>query len=366
MLTQLLQERCSVWQRLYESKKPIFLYGMGDGACKIMQVCAQYHIPIAGIFASDEFVRGHSFAGYPVLRFDQAKAQFGDFFAVLAFGVHDSATIAHIHTIASQVELVAPDVPIAGQGLFTPQYLQEHLAQFERTYALLADEFSRQTFLRLLNFKISGKIDYLQPALTDRQEIYTQILRPGPDWVYVDLGAYDGDTVREYLQYAKSARAIYAWEPDPRNFRKLQRNIRPQDYPFPVVLRQVAASSDEQQLYFCSRAGRNSALQQAQAGLSGGKVTTVAADSIDHAFAGQQVDLIKMDLEGGEMQAIAGAAKTIAGSRPKLMNSAYHRNEDLFALPLQIAKLYAGYRFYLRQQQYIPAWESNYYALADR
>ena len=53
-----------VWDRMKKTKKPIALYGMGNGAQMILDVCQQKQIPVAEIFASDEFVRGHSFAGY--------------------------------------------------------------------------------------------------------------------------------------------------------------------------------------------------------------------------------------------------------------------------------------------------------------
>ena len=65
-LPHFVTETESVWDQLKKETRPIALYGMGDGAEKILRVCAQRDIPIAGIFASDEFVRGHSFAGYQV------------------------------------------------------------------------------------------------------------------------------------------------------------------------------------------------------------------------------------------------------------------------------------------------------------
>ena len=68
---------------------------------------------------------------------------------------------------------------------------------------------------------------------------------------------------------------------------------------------------------------------------------------------------LKMDVEGSEARAILGSANAIRRHKPKLMISAYHRSEDLFALPLQIQRIQPGYRFYLRRFPYIPAWEIN-------
>ncbi|MPN49714.1 hypothetical protein SDC9_197336 [bioreactor metagenome] len=68
-----------------------------------------------------------------------------------------------------------------------------------------------------------------------------------------------------------------------------------------------------------------------------------------------------MDIEGSESHAIKGAADTIRKHHPKLYICAYHRNEDLFALPLQIFDIDPTYKFYIRQHPYIPAWECNFY-----
>lgn len=47
-----------VWTRLQAETRPVVLYGMGDGADKILDRFAQLGIAAAGVFASDEFVRG--------------------------------------------------------------------------------------------------------------------------------------------------------------------------------------------------------------------------------------------------------------------------------------------------------------------
>ena len=61
-----ITERVNSWDRLRMAEEPIFIYGMGNGAEKILKVFEQYHIPVAGFFASDDFVRGHSFKGHLV------------------------------------------------------------------------------------------------------------------------------------------------------------------------------------------------------------------------------------------------------------------------------------------------------------
>ncbi|MFQ9126060.1 MAG: hypothetical protein ACLR4Z_03690 [Butyricicoccaceae bacterium] len=55
----------SVWRRLQEETRPIVLYGMGDGADKILAQFDRLGIrAIRGVFASDEFARGNLFHGF--------------------------------------------------------------------------------------------------------------------------------------------------------------------------------------------------------------------------------------------------------------------------------------------------------------
>jgi HSP90 family molecular chaperone len=70
-------------------------------------------------------------------------------------------------------------------------------------------------------------------------------------------------------------------------------------------------------------------------------------------------------VEGFEREAIWGASRTILRHAPKLAIAVYHRNEDIFELPLLIKHLRPDYKLYIRHRLYIPAWETNLYAVAD-
>jgi len=74
-----------LWSYLACSSKPILMYGMGNGADKILAVCGDYGIEIADFFASDGFVRGHSFHGKRVLSYSEACQKYDDFIILLSF-----------------------------------------------------------------------------------------------------------------------------------------------------------------------------------------------------------------------------------------------------------------------------------------
>ena len=353
MMLSFITETRSCWDAIKEEKRPIFIYGMGNGALKIMSAFKQYGIPLAGIFASDDFVRGHEFEGYKVHKLSEIEETVKDFVIVLAFAAGYPSLIEKIELIASKHKMYVPDVPVIGDGLFTYEYCLEHKEELEKVYYLLADNYSRKVFANVLNFKISGDIKYLSSITTSKADVYQSIIRPSKAEVFIDLGAYNGDTIRELMvQTGDTYSEIYAIEPDKKNFKKLLKTTEGMER---IVAKNAVAWCVDTEIPFATRAGRQSAVSSL-----GKKMQAV---SVDNMLGEKKATLIKMDVEGCELEAIWGACHTIAHHAPKLMISLYHRNEDIFSLPLLIYSLRPDYKLYIRRQQYIPAWETNLYAV---
>ena len=113
-----------LWTYLALSSKVKVVYGMGNGADKILGICEQYGIEIADFFASDGFVRGHSFHGKVVLSYSEAKAKYGaeNMIVLLSFASSLPDVLANIYRIADECELYAPDVPVSGDKIFNTEF----------------------------------------------------------------------------------------------------------------------------------------------------------------------------------------------------------------------------------------------------
>lgn len=341
----------NVWDILKNDNKPVVLYGMGLGAEKIMDTLAQYGIEVSDLFASDEFVRGHSFRGYKVHKYSEICEKYDDFNVVLCFASHIDSVIEHIEIMDGEHTVFAPDVPVAGGGLFSREFVEENDEKFDFVYNRLADEESKRVYLDILNFKVSGKIKYLLSSFADKDKIYSDILKLGDDEEIVDLGAYDGDTIREFCNATGGKyKHITAFEPDAKNYKKLLKNTDAMEN---VSCFNMGAWNKDDTLIFSTKAGRNSKLSA-----EGVSVKVKAIDSLEIPAT-----FIKMDIEGSEMKALEGLERTITKYKPKLYVCAYHRNEDLYALPIKILELCENYTIYFRHSKYIPAWESNFYCV---
>lgn len=347
---QFFHNKTSAWQRLRDCGLPVVLYGMGDGADKVLSAFETYEIKVSGVFASDEFVRGQQFHGFTVKRLADLERELGDFAVALCFASQLPEVMANIKRVAARHLTVVPGVPVFGETLFDDGFVAAHTADFERAYDLLADDLSRRVFLNVLAFNYTGELHYLDDVTTDKDEAF-DLLALGDNEVYVDLGAYNGDTIDEFLHYAGGYRKIIAFEPNAKNFAKLQAHCA--DMPH-VELWQLGAWSENTVLTFNNKAGRNSAVADR------GVETRVAA--VDSILCGTKAGYVKADVEGADYETLLGMRQTLQG-KPKLNFAAYHRFEDIFRLPLLIHTLNPDYQIYLRHHPYIPAWDTNLYCL---
>lgn len=340
-----------------ECAKPLVLYGMGNGADKILDWCEENKVKVQGVFASDEFVRGQQFRGFTVERYDALKERLGEeLLVVIAFASERPEVLQRFAELDAEQEVVAPHLPLfEEEETVSRAWLQRYETELQAAYDLLADDRSREVFSATLNYKLSGKIKYLFACETQRVEDIRELLAPAPDEVYLDLGAYNGDTIRELGELTDwQWREVVAVEPDRRNCRKLRVLAEElAERVLPVEVHEAGIWSEQGELGFSDSGGRQSTF-------IGAEKKTVPVTTIDALSEGREVSLIKMDVEGAELQALAGGRETLQKAAPKLFVAAYHYDVDLFRLPLLLQEIVPQYKIYLRKHPYVPAWELNY------
>ena len=346
-----------LWQYLSSSNKKIVMYGMGNGADKIIGVCERYGIEISDFFASDGFVRGQIFHGKTVLSFSQIKEKYGkdNIIVLVAFASSLPDVMDAIARVAEECETYIPDVPVRGDNVFCEEFEREHKDEIKQAFALLSDERSREVFQGVIDFRRTGRIDILQSTSDEPDAILDELLHFDQYRIMGDIGAYNGDTAAELLDRCPLAEKIYSLEPDRRNFRKLSAFAEGKEKVIPI---NAASWNENTTLYFDDAGNRNSGL--AEDGISKRRVE-VNAVALDNILA-DGVDYIKYDVEGAEKEALEGSREVISKYRPDLLISIYHRTEDLHALVLQLHAICPDYKLFIRRYPYIPAWDLNLYA----
>ncbi len=375
-----INEENTLWEYLKTAGKPVVLYGTGDGADKVLARLAETGVPVSGIFASDGFVRGQQFHGFTVRTYSELLALREKVIVLIAFASELPDVLERFYKLASVHETYAPHVPVfSGEETVTAAWIKKYERELQTVYERLADAVSRETFASVLNYKLSGKLSYLQACTTNRADDMRTIFSFGGEETYLDLGAYNGDTVQEFLQLTRGRyKKIVALEPDPKNFKKLTDFVRQNELKHITCL-QAGVWNDCGSLELTGNGGRQSTFWEAdRSGFATQplsqtcsmkkkiKKQQVTVVSVDAVLGNEHADYMKFDVEGVEKEALEGAAGHLVpdgnGALPKLLVAAYHHDEDIFALPLLLWKLQPEYQIYLRKHPYVPAWEINIFA----
>ncbi len=221
----------------------------------------------------------------------------------------------------------------------------------ETVRSLMADEESVSEWNDQLEFR-RNSTTYPQRAPHDISSVYFEdFFSHRNDEHFVDCGAADGDTVRDFMARWSEFKQITAFEPDPENMRKLLDST----WGNSKVIRIAGAVSD-----FCGVAFfADTHDQTAHLATDGIKMNCYKLDDTVKVIP---PTFIKMDIEGSELEGLRGAQEIIKKHSPVLAICAYHLGSHLWEIPLLIHAMNPTYKLYLRR--YLEAtWELIWYAV---
>ncbi len=318
----------------------------GEGQ-RLAAICRARGITVAAIADDDSAKVGMLISGVPVV----PSARLADLDRALPIVIASHRVLRAIETLRAQGFVhVAPFALLQAldPGQFPPHmfydgWLEDLWRNRERYCALaelLTDDRSRAVLDAVLGFRQTLDPALLAPVV--EWDLYNPsgLLSHGEDEVYVDGGSFDGDTIRLFIArvHGQFSRVL-AFEPDPETFARLRANFArdPRIESINAGLHRRRAV-----LRFHNDASRG-AIFQAEGAI---EMPVVALDEV---LAGARVSFIKMNIEGAEIEALAGAAGSIRRWRPKLAISAYHRPSDLWQVAETVQALCPDYDLYLRQ-----------------
>jgi FkbM family methyltransferase len=215
---------------------------------------------------------------------------------------------------------------------------REHEAEYRWIEGRLHDALSRSIFRQLLSFRLKYDLELLRGfEAREHAQYFEDFLNLQADGEsFVDVGGYDGATSREFIRRCPGYRAVHVFEPEPENFRKC-----------------VAALGSAANVH-CHPLGLSDARRTLRltAQGSGSKIVAdgalvIEVDRLDDVLQ-EAPSLIKIDIEGEEAAAIAGARRTIATYHPRLAICVYHRAGDFWRIPRQVLAIRDDYDVVLR------------------
>jgi len=210
---------------------------------------------------------------------------------------------------------------------------------------------SGEVLIAILKSMISGSKSYCSAVMEDNAFFALPEVKYTGNEIYVDAGAYVGDTVERFIwNNAGIFRKVYAFEPGKRQYNAMQVRIN----------RLAEEWGIDRDRFVCINGGlgeEDAVVPFAQniAAPTGSSFITcddsgeqVNIYSLDSFLNQAEVTMIKADIEGFELEMLRGARNIIRRYRPRLAISVYHKPQDLYLIPRYISSLVPGYKMALR------------------
>jgi FkbM family methyltransferase len=331
---QEIQDFC---QAFSSEKNHRYVFGLTEYGMDIARA-----FPLAGFI--DDKTSATAVNGVPVVKLSQLPRN-----ALVVSGIADGRPITAQHILAGR-GLRSLDYfsfyAWFSARLSKPAFLhgkdfhndyQRHNGKYQWVRSVLADEESVATFDKLVKFRLSNDLSDLEGFHVRLNEQYFDLpMAANYTSHFVDCGSFDGATSLLYAQHYPDYKEIHVFEPEPKQFAHVKENLQGTRgvslYPFAV--------SDRQQRLRFSTLGSASHISK------NGDME-IEARSLDSLLKGK-VSWIKLDVEGYESQALAGAKKIIQTQHPLLAVCCYHKPDDLWRLPEQVLSYRSDYQLYLR------------------
>ncbi|MDD3237526.1 MAG: FkbM family methyltransferase [Candidatus Gastranaerophilales bacterium] len=195
----------------------------------------------------------------------------------------------------------------------------EHPEKFQNVYDFLADEVSKKTFADVLLFRLTADRKYLEKYEIGLINQYFENFSLKNTEIFVDCGGFDGETTKQYIKNCPNYKKIYFFEPSIENLNVAKSNLKTYKN---IEYINKGTSNENKILRFNTSLGSSSNFSE------NGEIT-IAVTPIDD-YLNEQNALIKMDIEGSEMNALKGAANSIAKYLPNLAICIYHKASDFY------------------------------------
>lgn len=320
-------------------KNSIYLYGAGYLADKYRQLLDENEVEIAGYIVDSEYLSKSEkeIKGKPVVGIESIADDITLIVAVRASGLRvklpESPFIRKVIALDYSTYV--------NFGALDEDFLVEHKDEIADIFSRLADFESKRSLLNFIDQKLTGT--YNKQYTLKPQYFDDDVFLPAEDEVFVDCGAYTGDSVTGFAEFLKqnkisSFRRCIAFEPDSENYETLCENVKGYAN---VETYKLGVHSEKATL--CFSAGNQKISSITESG-----ETRIDVDSIDNIVGDDMVTYIKMDIEGSEMSALKGAEKTILRNKPRLAVCIYHRTDDFIKIPQYILSLVPEYKLYVR------------------
>ena len=329
----------------------IVVYGLGSAGKKIISQLLKSKLKIPAII--DNSYKGSSYKNIPVITIDKLNLLKNkkEINCLLAFHNHylDIKKIAHdlkkynfkkVYTLVNVKKLFSKANPTIGYWLDLDFKLNYN--EFKNTINLFQENKSKILLNQIYKYRKYGNIHDIPIPSTDDEYIPKDLPKYKMPLRIVDCGAFNGCTINKIKSSYDDIQSILAFEPDIDNYKKL---VKVKLNKTKLTFLPLGLWSEPTTLNF-----ENNSDMSSKISINGKNIISLI--KYDDAFSSYIPNLIKMDIEGAEYNALLGMKNTIFKHKPNLCISVYHKPDDIIKIPKLIKSWDLKYKFYLRVHEY--------------
>ena len=350
--------------KLYSRKKPLIFFGAAYAGQLAYDMFENIGIKPDYFCDNSTLKHGTVFLGVPVISFSEFCEMYMDSYVFISAPdyLEDISCMLRENNIEIIEEMtwLRDIMGFYGiKGLFQ-QVVNKNKESFDIIFEALSDDLSKKVFCDFISYRNTGNPKDLIPLQSSSTQYFDkEIIKLSDHEIFVDGGAYIGDTVEDFLNITRSKfHKIYSFEPDVSNHEIFIGKFRGADN---ITLMPYGLWSKNDILKF----------KKYELNPGGNRITDsndsnieVPVTSIDDSLKGEAITFIKMDIEGAELEALKGSRATIQKYKPKLAICVYHKPMDILDIPRYIKELVPEYKLYLRHYSNSYT-ETVLYAVAD-
>lgn len=321
-------------------------------------------VDIVGVVDDFKAKDGAEFHGYPVITSKAFEALAVDNNVVAINGCRTDYSRRYFKSLARKLSvpmlsyeqamrwlsIETEDPRIADWG----SYIYDNADELVRFSERLVDDYSRFTLFSVLLSHLTCDLEWTLNACKPYASLYFRsgLWAPSRTERFADCGASIAESTNAFLDATDGVfEKIWMIEPDEINQKTLVSYIDAYESAAlaeqkgKIELIRCAISNEDGELPFLHEGGHNGHLLITAA--QQGECKNVQLRRLDDILD-ETPTLIKMDIEGAELDALKGAEQHIISGKPKLAISAYHRKSDLLEITRYIESLRGDYKIGLR------------------
>lgn len=329
---------------------PLVMWGAGSSALEVDYYLRSNGIELADVFVDDEYYKEDlMFNGNPVLSYSSLQGKYNKVNVILGNSNYEKKgqlerkeCIAKVYGLFSMSYNVFEKTPLSE--------IKQHILEFESTYELLEDEKSRSNMLAFLKTRVSGDNQYIMDVFHQETNFFhNEIFQIGRNEVYLDVGAFDGDTIRLFLKESQgSYKQIYAVEPDSRNYERLQQYVEKNQLEN-IEISKSGAWNKKDRLYFSSSKEQVSGVLLEESFKNDSGVCSISVLPLDDMFDYlEKVTILKINYFEGVKEAVEGSAGILKKYMPNLAITVGFDCRNIRIIPRIIKTINSNYKLFLR------------------